>query len=60
MVVVVEVVVVVHLLDVRHVDPSTSLESIWTLFLCVTLKDKEGGEGGVGLKCGHKLRERGE
>lgn len=48
-VVVVEV-VVVPLLGARHVDPSTPLESTWTLCLCVTSKDKEGGEEIAGLK----------
>lgn len=41
---------VVPLLGERHVDPSTPLDSIWTLCLCVTFKDKEGGEQGAGLK----------
>lgn len=40
----------VALLGARHVDSSTPLESIWTLCLCVTFKDKEGGEEGAGLK----------
>lgn len=47
---VIVVVVVVALLAARHVDQSTPLDSIWTLCLCVTFKDKEGGEEGAGLK----------